>query len=207
MAKIDFKKKYKALYNQKGNTITIVDVPELQYLTVDGKGDPNTSLDFSDSMQTLYSLAYTIKFAVKKKKPSRDYSVMPSEGLWWMEDMASFTVERKNEWLWTLMILQPDFITQNDLDRAVDVLEKKKPNRLLRNVKLVAFNEGKSAQLLYIGSFADEGATIQKLHTHIQEHGYITNGKHHEIYFSDPRKTAPSKLKTIIRQPIRPVTP
>jgi hypothetical protein len=206
MPKIDLRKQLKHLYNPPKNKFTAVDVPAMNFLMIDGKGDPNTSKAFQVAMEALYSLAYTLKFALKLGKygdKKYDYPVMPLEGLWWMDDMGGFTVGKKDKWKWTLMIVLPDFITRSMFNAArKEVAEKKNPLALPK-VRLGKFKEGPSAQIMYIGKFADEGPTIQRLHEFIKESGHKLRGKHHEIYMSDPRRTAPEKLKTVIRQPFR----
>ena len=130
---------------------------------------------------------------------------MPIEGLWWAENMDVFTdayMEKKDEWLWTSMIMQPDFITQELVDQAIEEVKKKKEPPALNKVRFERYHEGPSVQILYFGSYSDEGPTIARMHQYAEEQGYKLRGKHHEIYLSDPRRTKPEQLKTIIRQPI-----
>lgn len=199
--KIDLKKESGPLYRQSAGKISLVEVPEQQYLMVDGHGDPNNSKMFQDAIEALYSLSYTIKFMLKKQG-REDYAVMPLEGLWWTEDMANFSTDNREAWLWTLMILQPSFITYTDVEIARQQLVAKKALILLPMVRLETMNEGTCAQILHIGPFSEEPPTIQRLHQYIKEQGYRLRGKHREIYLSDMRRTAPEKLKTIIRQPV-----
>ncbi len=203
MEKIDFKKQLAELYGAKVGKPVTVKVPKMNYLMIDGHGDPNTSQDYMDAIQTLYSVAYTIKFMCKKEI-GKDFGVMPLEGLWWTEKMADFKVEDKSNWLWTAMIMQPDFITKEMFNTAVkQVAEKKKP-ALIDKVRFDSYEEGRSAQVMYVGPYSGEGPTIMELHEYIRQQGGKldeSNKHHHEIYFSDPRRTDPSKLKTIIRQP------
>lgn len=205
MAKIDFKKELKGLYsNVSAKEFSIVDVPPLNYLMIDGQGYPGTSQEYQDAMQTLYPLSYTLKFMIKKK--GKDYVVMPLEGLWWAKDMEVFTdafMERKNEWLWTSMIMQPDFITQDIVNKAMEELKRKKDPPALSKVRFETYTEGLSAQILYFGPYSEEGPTIERMHNFIRDQGHELRGKHHEIYLSDPRRTKPERLKTIIRQPIK----
>jgi hypothetical protein len=202
MSKIDYKKELKLLYAASAKQAVLVDVPTLSYLSIDGTGNPNTSSAYQEAVQALFSLAYTIKFALKKSSAPIDYAVMPLEGLWWVDDMRQFSVARKDEWKWTLMIMQPAIVTQPIVEACRAELARKKDLAALAQVKFAAFNEGKAAQVLHIGPFSEEGPTIQKLHAFIQANGLKLAGKHHEIYLSDIRKAAPEKWKTIIRQPV-----
>jgi hypothetical protein len=201
MTKIDLKKQLKELYTASAKKINIVNVPSINILAIDGKGNPNTSKEFTYAIEALYPIAYTIKFDIKKNS-GIDYGVMPLEGLWWCDNMELFSVENKDDWKWTLQIMQPEFVTNNHFEKALIQVEAKKNLPGLTKVRFENFNEGLAAQLLYIGPYADEGPTIKLLHNFIEENGYKLTGKHREIYLSDARKTAPEKLKTIIRQPI-----
>jgi len=204
--KLDLKKKFKELYNPSKKEISLVTVPAFNFLMIDGKGDPNTSPDFQAAMEALFSVSYTLKFMFKQGKLGRkvpDYGVMPPEGLWWMDDMTQFTVENKSRWKWTIMLMQPDFATKDDVQKAMEAAGKKKPIAALSKLRFEKYDEGLSAQILYLGSYADEGPTIQRIHQFIKEKGLVLRGKHHEIYLGDMRHTAPEKLKTIIRQPAR----
>ena len=206
MPTIDLRKQLKHLYQPSAKKFSIVDVPHMQFLMIDGAGNPNTSQDFKDAMEALYGLSYTLKFGVKLGKYGKqkyDYPVMALEGLWWMDDMREFSPDRKDEWKWTVMIMQPDFITPDLVALArADLIKKKNPIAAPK-IRFESFHEGLSAQIMYIGPFADEGPTIQRLHDFIVEGGHQRRGKHHEIYLSDPRRTAPEKFKTVIRQPMR----
>lgn len=202
MVKIDYKAKLKHLYKLSAKKIEFVDVPQMNFLMLDGSGNPNTAQAYKDAVQALFSLSYAIKFMMKKSAAAIDYGVMPLEGLWWTEDMSKFSVDNKDDWQWTLMIMQPDIITGALLNEAVEQTRKKKHLPALQQVRFESFTEGKAAQVLHIGPFSEEGPTIQKLHDFIAEHGNLLVGKHHEIYLSDIRKAAPEKWKTIIRQPM-----
>ena len=202
MVKIDMKKELKDLYNPSTKQVTIVEVPKMNFLIIDGSGDPNTSQMYKDAIEALFSLSYTIKFMVKKTK-AVDYAVMPLEGLWWVDDMSSFSVTSKDEWKWTAMIMQPEHVTEDTIAKAVEDLKKKKDLPSLSKIRFDSFHEGTSAQIMYIGAYADKGPTIKKLHEFINENRCTLDGKHHEIYLSDPRRAAPEKLKTIIRQPMK----
>ena len=203
MEKLDLKKKWKHLYQPPTTTITTVDVPSLTYLMVDGEGDPNTSPAFTYAIEALYSLSYTLKFSFKKSPQAVDYGVMPLEGLWWADDPRAFHRQDKSSWKWTAMILQPDFIGRKQVTAAFDEVRKRKHLVSLDRVRLETLAEGTAAQILYVGPFSDEGPTIQRIHEFIHAAGRELCGKHHEIYLSDPRRTAPEKLRTIIRQPMR----
>ena len=201
VTKLDLKKDLKHLYNPPAKVFTIVDIPPMNFLMVDGKGDPNTSQEYKDALEALYSVAYTLKFAIKKSQ-GIDYPVMALEGLWWAENMADFLLGQKDDWLWTMMIMQPDVVTGDHVAGAIKDAQAKKGLHSLSKIRFERFVEGPSAQILYFGPYKDEGPTIERLHAFIHESGYERAGKHHEIYIGDPRRSAPDKLKTIIRQPI-----
>ncbi len=202
MRKIDLKKEFAGLYKASAKKMEIVTVPKQNYLMVDGVGDPNNSKQFQEAIEALYSLSYTIKFMFKKGEQQIDYSVMPLEGLWWTDDMENFSMEDKSKWKWTLMIMQPDFVKKAIVAEAKKLVTARKHVEALDQVRFEAMNEGLCAQVLYVGSYSAEPPTIVKLHTFIKDNGYKLRGKHREIYLNDMRRTAPEKLKTIIRQPI-----
>ncbi|HZD44205.1 MAG TPA: GyrI-like domain-containing protein [Methanomicrobiales archaeon] len=204
MTKIDLKKQLSHLHNPPAHTPVLVDVPSMQFLMVDGKGDPGTSQEYRDAMEALYALSYTLKFMVKKGEQGIDYVVPPLEGLWWAEKMEAFRVGDRNAWQWTSLIMQPEVVTVELFERARAEVGRKKDPPALRKVRFLQFHEGLSAQVLHMGPFAGEGPTVERLHTFIQEKGYRLRGKHHEIYLSDPRRIAPEKMKTILRQPVEP---
>jgi hypothetical protein len=201
MNKIDYKKELKSLYTASAKQPAMIDVPALRYLRIDGAGDPNTASAYSEAVESLFSLAYTIKFAIKKGAAAMDYGVMPLEGLWWVDDMKQFSIARKDEWQWTLMIMQPPLVTEPLVESCRAQLTRKKALPALSKVEFVAFEEGKAAQILHVGPFSAEGPTIAKLHRFIEAQGLQLAGKHHEIYLSDIRRAAPDKWRTIIRQP------
>lgn len=205
MPKIDFKKELKHLYNPSAKEVVIVDVPRMNFLMIDGAGDPNKAQEFKDAVEALYSVSYALKFMVKKGRTAIDYSVMPLEGLWWVDDMSKFGMEDKDAWKWTVMIMQPEFVTKDMFKKALEQVGKKKNLLALSKMKFEDFHEGLSAQIMHIGPYSAEGPTIKKLHNFIREKGYELRGRHHEIYLSDPRKSAPKKMKTIIRQPIEAI--
>lgn len=181
-------------------TPELVEVPPLRFLCVDGHGDPNTSPAYAEAVQALYSVSYTAKFAIRKAGGDA-FKVAPLEGLWWAEDPGAFLVGDKSSWDWTMMIRQPEVVTAALVERFVDEVAEKKDLPAARRLRLEIVAEGPAAQVLYVGPYAGEGPTIAGLHDFIHEHGFALAGKHHEIYLSDPRRTAPERLRTIIRQP------
>jgi hypothetical protein len=204
MTKVDIKKELKDLYASSASAISVVNVPKMNFIMIDGLGDPGKSKEYKDAIEALYSISYTLKFMVKKDKEI-DYGVMPLEGLWWMDDMTQFTAENKDIWKWTSMIMQPECISTDMYGSAIKKVEKTKKLPGLAKARFESFQEGLSGQIMYIGPFSDEGPAIQKLHKFLKNEGYSFDGlkqKHHEIYLSDFRKTAPEKLKTIIRQAV-----
>jgi len=201
MEKIDHKKTLKEFYNPPRKPV-IVDVPELQYLMIDGRGYPGTSQEYADAMEALFATSYTLKFAIKKAD-ILDYTVMPIEGLWWAEDMEIFRMDtRKDEWLWTSLIMQPPEVTKERYLEAVNIVKEKKNPVALPKMRLESYYEGFSVQIMHIGPFSEEGPTIEKVHQFIDSRGKRI-GKHHEIYLSDIRKADPAKWKTVIRQPMQ----
>lgn len=182
----------------------LVRVPELAFLMIDGHGDPNTTAEYREAIEALYSLSYTLKFGLKQEL-GLSYRVGPLEGLWWADDMTRFGVDRKADWHWTAMIAQPDVVSADRFERARSEVGRKKGLPALERARLARFEEGLAAQILYLGPYSDEGPTIERLHRFIHEAGYTLDGrreKHHELYLGDPRRSAPEKLRTIIRQPI-----
>lgn len=202
MTKVDFKKELKHLYRPK-RAFEVVDVPAMNFLMIDGHGDPNVAQEYKDAVETLFPVAYAIKF-LSKSELERDYVVPPLEGLWWAEDMDAFTTARdKSQWDWTMMIMTPDWITPEIYRLGLERAGKKNPPALDR-IRLESYHEGLSVQIMHIGSYEDEGPTLARLHHEfIPENGYQMAGKHHEIYLGDPRKVAPEKLKTVLRQPVQ----
>lgn len=202
MKKFQVQDFYKSLYKPKPE-FQIIDVPRLKFLSIDGMGDPNSSLEYQNSVLALYSVSYALKFH-SKNHYQKDYTVGPLEGLWWADDMDDYLRRDKSKWKWRMMVWQPDWISQDDFNSILPQVKKKKPNEKLSDLKLEDFEEGKCVQILHIGSYNDESPTIAKMHKEfIPKNGLIENGHHHEIYISDPRKTAPEKLKTILRQPVK----
>lgn len=203
MDKVDLRKEWGPLYKPSAKQPEMVTVPKANFVMLDGKGNPNTAPEYTEALQALYNLVYTLKFLPKKSGVGVDFTVMPLEGLWWAEDTAAFALGRKDDWLWTMMIMVPDGITPGLFARALEQAREKREAPALARIRLEKWKEGRCAQILHLGPYAAEAPTIQKLHAFILESGYEPAGKHHEIYMGDPRRSAPEKLKTIIRQPIK----
>ncbi|MCP4426239.1 MAG: hypothetical protein GY803_17245 [Chloroflexi bacterium] len=203
MKKIDYKKELKHLYRPSARKVVAVDVPEMNFLKIDGEGDPNASQTFKEATEALYAVSYRLKFMIKKGEQQVDYGVMPLEGLWWADDMTQFNVEQKGDWKWTLMMMQPEYVTAELYAEAVELVQKKKNPVALPLMRFEAYAEGKAAQIMHIGPFSEEGPTVQKVHDFIDENGFERAGLHHEIYLSDIRRAAPEKWKTVIRQPFK----
>ncbi|MDH7793987.1 MULTISPECIES: GyrI-like domain-containing protein [unclassified Beijerinckia] len=199
----DIKIERKDLYAPAKGTFSLVDVPALRFLMIDGQGDPNTAQSYKEALEALYSVSYTLKFA-SKKTLDKDYVVRPLEGLWWADDMRVFRARAKDVWRWTMMIGQPDWIDPAMVAQAIETQRKKGASAAIDLLRLETFEEGRCVQILHIGSYDDEGPVLQRLHDEfLPANGFAMSGKHHEIYLSDARKTAPEKLKTILRQPVR----
>lgn len=188
-------------------TPRLVRVPPLAFLCIDGHGDPNTSQRYADAVQALYSVSYAAKFAIKKAS-GHNFKVSPLEGLWWADDLSTFLSGHKSDWDWTMMIRQPDHLVTEDLVKCLaGEVDAKKSLPAVRNLRLVTFEEGPAAQVLHLGPYAAEAPTIERLHAYIRDQGFVFDGrrqKHHEIYLGNPRRAAPEKLRTIIRQPYSP---
>jgi hypothetical protein len=202
MTKVDYKKELSHLYKTSAKEVREVLVPSLNYLMVDGAGDPNTTRAYAEAVEALFSVSYTAKFALKRSTPSHDFSVMPLEGLWWADDLSAFISGDRTQWKWTMMILQPPVVTSEVIEAAIEAVGRKKNLPALGKLRFEAFTEGRCAQILHIGPFTEEGPTIQRVHDFIEARSGL-RGKHHEIYLSDIRRADPKKWKTIIRQPMR----
>lgn len=202
MKTLDWKKELKPLYQPSTKEVVTVVVPALNFLMVDGKGDPNTAQEYADAIEALFTVAYTLKFMVKKSALAIDYGVMPLEGLWWADDMSKFSTEDKSNWLWTMMIAQPPFVAPAMVEVAVAEVKRKKNPASLAKLRFEEFDEGRCAQIMHVGPFSEEGPNIARVHDFIAASGCRLRGKHHEIYLSDIRKADPAKWKTIIRQPM-----
>lgn len=199
-------------YRAKRGEFRVLEVPPLQYLMVDGAGDPNIAPEYADAVASLFPLAYTLKFAARAQL-GIDTVVMPLEGLWHAPDMASFTSRRdKSAWLWTVMIMVPEHITTQMFADAVDAVEAKAAKKrepapaALRSVRLATLDEGLSVQTLHVGSYDDEAPVLAELHERfVPDNGLRMTGRHHEIYLGDPRRVEPDRLRTILRQPVERV--
>ncbi len=201
MTKFDYKKDLKQLYFPPAKIFTFVEVPPMNFLMIDGHGDPNKVPVYQEALEALYTVAYTIKFALKPR--DIEYVIPPAEGLWWMEDMRQSSQETKDRWDWTMMIMQPQDVSAEVVEQARGSATRKKELPALNKLRFERFHEGLCVQIMYFGAYADEGPTIASMHAFIHEQGYELTGKHHEIYLGDHRRTPPEKLKTVIRQPVK----
>jgi hypothetical protein len=202
METLDLRKTLKDLYAPSAKEFTLVEVPPLRFIMIDGTGDPNSAPVYQQALEALYAVAYGLKFGLKKAGVA-DWSVMPLEGLWWADDMNAFTSASEREaWHWTMMIAQPEVVAAEHVEQVAAEARRKTSLPALDCLRLETFAEGPSAQILYLGPYSGEGPTIERMHAWIAEQGYALRGKHHEIYLGDPRRSAPEKLKTVIRQPV-----
>jgi len=206
MNKIDLKKELKYLYAPSAKKVEIVDVPRFKFVMVDGRiqpaETPETSQGFQDAMGALYGVSYTLKFMSKLRETNPiDYTVMALEGLWWTES-GEFDFNKKEEWKWTVMMLQPEHITAEMCQEALQQVKEKRENPALSRIRFESFHEGLCVQIMHIGPYAEEPRTIEKMMTFAQENGYQLRGKHHEIYLGDPRRAKPESLKTVLRHPV-----
>lgn len=201
----DIKKARKDLYAPKAGAFEIVDVPEMGFLMIDGHGDPNTAAAYQEAVEALYTASYSVR-AVAKAMLEMVHTVGPLEGLWSAEDLEVFRTRDKDAWDWTLMIAQPDRITPEIVEEALTAAQKKQLPAL-GHVRFERYREGRSVQILHVGSYDEEGPTLERLHHEfLPANALAPSGRHHEIYLSDPRKTQPAKLKTILRQPVTGAT-
>lgn len=200
MDKLDLKKARRELFTAPLNRFVEVDVPPCCYLMVDGHGDPNTVDEYRQAVEWLFTTAYALKFLLKES--GRDFVVSPLEGLWTSSDPNDFVARRKSEWDWTMMIMVPDFVDEAHFEAATAQARRKRGEPPI-TLRLETYDEGMSFQALHIGSYDDEGPLLARLHHDMAENGYDFSGPHHEVYLSDPRRTAADKLKTILRQPVR----
>jgi hypothetical protein len=209
--KLDLKKLLGRLYAPTGRTIHLVQVPRLQFAMIEGRigksQSPSTSPGFQQATQALYGIAYTLKFMMKQRKSGAvDYPVMALEGLWWIDD-GKFDITRPGNWLYTLMILEPDVITQETFEQGLEEVRRKRGDSpALSALRLAAFEEGLCVQVMHIGPYSEEPSTIERMEAFAHEKGYTDavghGGKHHEIYLGDPRKANPARLKTVLRHPL-----
>jgi len=209
MKKLDLRTAYKHLYRPSAKKVSVVDVPALQFVLVDGQIEPGLapgkSPSFQEAMQALYSIAYTLKFMSKGREDDPiDYTVMALEALWWVEG-DEFDINRPDNWRWTAMIMQPDHISQAMFLQAREQARAKKPELDMQKLRFETFHEGLSMQIMHFGPYADEPATIAKMDEFARQEGYRLRGKHHEIYLGDPRRADPAKLKTVLRHSIEEV--
>ena len=202
MTKVDLRKQLKYLYNPSAKEVSVVDVPPIHFLMVDGKGDPNTSREYAEALEALYAVPYAIKFMINGSQSGVGYAVMPLGVLWWTDDMRNFNVEDKDAWKWTAIIMQPEeYVAEELFEEAKSEVEKKKGLPAVSRMQFEPFREGTSVKIMHLGPFSEEGPTIERIHRSIEERGGNPNGKHHEIYLSDFRRTKLQRLRTIIRQP------
>lgn len=202
--KIDLKRTLDG-YTAKPGEFRVLELPAMHYLMIDGAGDPNTAPEYRAALETLYPVAYKLKF-LSKREMDRDYVVPPLEGLWWADDMTAFTGRRnKEEWLWTMMLLVPEWLDEAMVQQAVEQARSAKdPPPRLNDLRLDVLNEGLCVQTLHVGPYDDEGPVLQRMHTEfVPENGLRMSGQHHEIYLSDVRRVAPERLRTILRQPVK----
>jgi hypothetical protein len=206
MEKLDLRKQYKELYSPTAKAVSLVEVPPFQFTMIDGEIEPGkspgSSPAFQDALQALYGISYTLKFVSKQRKEQPiDYTVMALEALWWVEG-ADFDITHPAGWRWTAMIMQPDHISHEMFSNAFDQLRQKKPSPAIERLRFETFHEGLCLQIMHIGPYSTEPATLRKMGEFARENGYAYRGKHHEIYLGDPRRADPEKLKTILRQPV-----
>ena len=197
-AKLELRKTMKEFYNPPAGEVVLVELPPLKYIMVDGDGEPGSE-SFQRAMSALYNIAYTMKFR-SKRLLKKDYDMMAPEGLWWMK--GKIDMNKRDKWLWTLMILVPDFITPKMFSESVAEVRSKKNPPGLERARLETLDEGTSVQTMHVGPYAAEPESIAKMDAYAREHSYKMVGKHHEIYLGDPRRAAPSKLKTVLRHPV-----
>jgi len=202
MPSYDVKRELKRFYAPTNTDWALVDVPAQRFIAVDGRGDPNTSVDYARAVQALYAVAYTIKFT-SKRTLDRDFVVGPLEGLWWSDDPAVFVSRVKDAWQWRMLISQPDWISDDLIDEARQAALAKKKVPTIADVRRETLHEGTSAQLLHVGPYDDEGPALARLHDeYLAANNLRMSGHHHEIYLGDPRRTEPAKLRTVLRQPV-----
>lgn len=202
MATVDLVKEHPELYKGKAEWVRVT-VPPRTIIAVDGAGDPNTDPSYSAALQALYGIAYTAKFTLKKASRD-DFKVAPLEGLWWADDYTAFATAEKTAWNWTMFIPVPDSFDAELLEQAREAVAKKHPETDCSRVELRTIHEGECVQYLWVGPYDQESTVLLPLHQRgLEAMGLTENGHHHEVYLSDPRRTAPEKLKTILRQPVR----
>lgn len=202
MGTFDIKRQRRDLYNGTVARFDLVEVPPMRFLTADGSGNPNTSADYGKVLEALYTCSYAVR-AVARVELGRVHTVGPLEGLWYADDLGVFTARDKDAWAWTMMIWQPDWVTEDMVASAVETVTRRKPHVAVDGVRLEEFAEGPAVQTLHVGPYDAEGPVIARMHEEaITGRGLIASGHHHEIYLSDARKTEPARLRTILRQPV-----
>jgi len=201
MPKIDYKKELKEFYRPSAKKVIEVNISKMNFLMVDGNGAPEAT-EYKEAIEALYSVSYALKFMIKEGDIGIDYGVLPLEGLWWADDMSDFINDNKSKWIWTMMIMQPELVTKDLVQAAINQVKDKKNLPAIDKVNFKPFHEGKCAQTLHVGPFSEEGPTVERVHSFIAECGNELTGKHHEIYLTDIRRAAPENWKTIIRQPM-----
>ncbi len=202
MRKLDLRRQLKHLYQASAREPVLIDVPAMSFLMVDGMGDPGTASEFQQAVDALYGVAYTLKFMLKMGPRQIDYPVMALEGLWWSPGAQQLDTKDRTAWHWTLMIMQPEVITEELVAEASSQVKQRKDPPALSKLRFEEFHEGLSAQIMHIGPYSGERPALEKLHAFIRESGREPRGKHHEIYLSDPRRAKPERLRTVIRQPV-----
>lgn len=202
--RIDLKRDRKDLYQPGSKDFVAVDVPAMTYLAVDGRGDPNTSPAYPTAVAALYAGAYAVKLRLRART-GEDFVVGPLEGLWSSEDPSSFAAGRKADWDWTMLIPLPEPVSTEDITAGLADAARRRPDLPVRDLRTLRLEEGRSLQIMHVGSYDDEGPTLARLHGEIMPaEGLTWNGRHHEIYLSDPRRVAPERMRTVLRQPVRP---
>jgi hypothetical protein len=201
----DVRRELKRLYSPRNRTWQRVEVPPQRFLAVDGRGDPNTAADYTAAVQAVYSVAYTLKFTAKRAG-GRDFTVGPLEALWWAEDYAAFTEQDKDSWRWTVMIALPEWVEEQEWAQAAATAQRKKDNPAIARLRALHLGEGLCAQALHVGPYDAEGPLLAELHQRwLPDNGLRESGLHHEVYLNDPRRSAPERLKTVLRQPVVPI--
>ncbi len=207
MKKLDLRKELKHLYRPSAKKVSVVEVPEMQFATIEGQIEkgrlPGDSPAFVRAVEALYGISYTLKFMSKKRAQDPiDYPVMALEGLWWVED-GHFDIQVPGNWHWQALMMQPEHISGAMFSEALVELLSKKENPALARMRLERFNEGLCIQMMHVGPYAEEIRTIKKLEAFAQAQGYVMHGRHHEIYIGDPTRAKPENLKTVLRNPVR----
>lgn len=209
MDKLDLRKEFKHLYAPSAKQAELVKVRKLNFVMMDGKiepgASPDTSQELQEAMQALYGVSYTLKFMSKQRKTNpMDYTVMALEGLWWVES-GEFSFDKKDNWCWTLMMMQPKHVTAKMVQEALQKLKEKKDSPALAKLEFKSFQEGLCVQIMHVGPYSEEPRSLERMQALADERGYVYRGKHHEIYMGDPRRAKPDKLKTILRHPVERV--